>query len=109
MRDFRASRIVSIPPFGIRRFFDIATAMENVISVGISEPDFNSPFPIVDVGIHLLKAGRMYQTSNSGIHELREAILQNLLQRYSASHGPASEVLATVRVSNGLYLALAAV
>jgi aminotransferase len=108
MRDFVARRITSIPPSGIRRFFDIAATMEDVISLGIGEPDFTTPDPILRAGIRSLEDGQTHYTSNSGILELRQAIAAHLETLYSARYEARSEILVTVGVSEALYLALAA-
>ena len=108
MRDFVARRIATVPPSGIRRFFDIAATMQDVISLGIGEPDFTTPQPILQAGIRSLEAGETHYTSNSGILELREAIAAHLQRLYSVSYEPRSEVLVTVGVSEALYLALTA-
>jgi aminotransferase len=109
MRDFVARHIAVVPPSGIRRFFDIAATMDDVISLGIGEPDFVTPGPILEAGIRSLKQGETHYTSNSGMVELREAISQHLHQLYRVSYNPDDEVLATVGVSEALYLALTAV
>ncbi|HID89755.1 MAG TPA: pyridoxal phosphate-dependent aminotransferase, partial [Anaerolineae bacterium] len=70
LRNFVSQRIASVPPSGIRRFFDIAATMESVISLGIGEPDFTTPEPIVQAGIEALKRGETHYTSNSGLMEL---------------------------------------
>jgi aminotransferase len=108
MRDFVARRMISIPPSGIRRFFDIAATMEDVISLGIGEPDFTTPDPILRAGIHSLQDGQTHYTSNSGILELRQAIAAHLQRLYGARYEARSEILVTVGVSEALYLALAA-
>jgi aminotransferase len=108
MRDFVARRITSIPPSGIRRFFDIAATMQDVISLGIGEPDFTTPDPILRAGIRSLEDGQTHYTSNSGILELRQAIAAHLQSLYGARYEARSEILVTVGVSEALYLALAA-
>ena len=109
LRNFVSQRIASVPPSGIRRFFDIAATMENVISLGIGEPDFTTPEPIVQAGIEALKRGETHYTSNSGLMELRRAIAEHLDRLYGQTYNPASEILITVGVSEALYLACAAV
>ena len=74
MREFIARRIAAVPPSGIRRFFDIAATMDDVISLGIGEPDFITPEPILKAGVESLQRGQTHYTSNSGIYELREAL-----------------------------------
>lgn len=108
MRNFVARRIAAIPPSGIRRFFDIAATMEDVISLGIGEPDFATPDPILRSGIRSLEDGQTHYTPNSGILELRQAIAAHLGQLYGAHYEARSEILVTVGVSEALYLALAA-
>ncbi|HOT92408.1 MAG TPA: aminotransferase class I/II-fold pyridoxal phosphate-dependent enzyme [Anaerolineae bacterium] len=98
----------SIPPSGIRRFFDIAATMEDVISLGIGEPDFDTPAPIVEAGVAALQRGATHYTSNAGLLELRQAIAAHLHRLYGVSYDPAREVLVTVGVSEALYLAMAA-
>jgi aminotransferase len=108
MRDFVARRIASISPSGIRRFFDIAATMQDVISLGIGEPDFTTPDPILRAGIRSLEEGQTHYTSNSGILELRQAIAAHLERLYGVQYEARSEILVTVGVSEALYLALAA-
>jgi aminotransferase len=108
VRNFVSERITNVPPSGIRRFFDIAATMEDVISLGIGEPDFDTPEPIVQAGIEALKQGKSHYTSNSGLIELRRAIAEHLDKTYGQTYNPASEILVTVGVSEGLYLAFAA-
>ncbi|GAB4574896.1 MAG: aminotransferase class I/II-fold pyridoxal phosphate-dependent enzyme [Anaerolineae bacterium] len=108
MRDFVADRVRSVPPSGIRRFFDIAATMDNVISLGIGEPDFVTPSPILRAGIHSLEQGETHYTSNSGIYELRVALAQYLERLYGLSYDPDDNLLITVGVSEAMYLALTA-
>ena len=109
MRDFVARRIAAVPPSGIRRFFDIAATLDDVISLGIGEPDFVTPKEILQAGVRSLEKGETHYTSNSGILELRQAIAENLERLYGVSYEPRSEILVTVGVSEALYLALSAV
>ncbi|MCS7283715.1 MAG: aminotransferase class I/II-fold pyridoxal phosphate-dependent enzyme [Anaerolineae bacterium] len=109
MRNFVSERIASVPPSGIRRFFDIAATMEDVISLGIGEPDFTTPEPILRAGIEALQRGETHYTSNSGLMELRRAIAEHLDRLYGQTYNPASEILITVGVSEALYLACAAI
>lgn len=106
---FVSARINAVPPSGIRRFFDIAATMSDVISLGIGEPDFVTPAPIVQAGISSLKAGHTSYTSNSGILELRELISQQINKLYKVSYNSESELLVTVGVSEALLLALMSV
>jgi len=109
MRDFIARRIAAVPPSGIRRFFDIVATMDDVISLGIGEPDFTTPAPILQAGVAALESGDTHYTSNSGTIELRQAVAEHLQQLYGVAYDARSEVLITVGVSEALYLALAAV
>jgi len=106
MRDFVAKRIRDLPPSGIRRFFDIAATMKDVISLGIGEPDFVTPEPIIEAGIASLRRGETHYTSNSGILELREALARHLEGLYGVRYDPEKEILITVGVSEALHLAL---
>ena len=109
MRQFVSARVESVPPSGIRKFFDIAATMKNVISLGIGEPDFVTPERILNAGIASLNRGETQYTSNSGIYELRAALSAHLAKRYGVQYDPETEVLITVGVSEALYLALTAV
>jgi aminotransferase len=109
MRDFVARRIASVPPSGIRRFFDIAATMDDVISLGIGEPDFVTPDPILKAGIVSLEDGETHYTSNSGVLELRQALSKHWKRLYEVEYDPESEILVTVGVSEALYLALTAI
>jgi aminotransferase len=109
MRKVTSRRVDSIPPSGIRRFFDIAATMEDVISLGIGEPDFVTPEPIRNAGIASLQRGETRYTSNSGILELRRAIADHIEQLYGVRYDPETQVLVTVGVSEALYLALTAI
>jgi aminotransferase len=100
------SVIAACPPSGIRRFFDIAASMDDVISLGVGEPDFVTPWRIREAGIFALENGFTTYTSNAGLLELREAICDDLDSRYAVSYHPARECLITAGVSEGLDLAL---
>lgn len=108
MRDFVSQRVRSIPPSGIRRFFDISATMHDVISLGIGEPDFVTPQPILQAGIRAFEQGQTHYTSNSGTAELRQAVSLYLERLYGIHYDPENEILITVGVSEALYLALAA-
>jgi aminotransferase len=110
MRDnYLSHRVATLKPSGIRKFFDIVATMKDVISLGIGEPDFVTPQPIVDAGIRALRAGETHYTSNAGLLELRQAISAYLAQRYKVNYDPLSEILISVGVSEALYLALTAI
>jgi aminotransferase len=106
---YASQRVRGIPPSGIRKFFDIAATMKDVISLGIGEPDFDTPEPIVQAGIEALQQGATHYTSNSGLLELREALSSHIDKLYGVSYDPETEILATVGVSEALYIAMAAV
>ena len=99
----------SVPPSGIRRFFDIAATMKNVISLGIGEPDFVTPTPILQAGLASLQRGETSYTSNSGTLELRAALAAHLKALYGLDYDVEHELLITVGVSEALYLALTAI
>jgi aminotransferase len=109
MRQFISDRVAATAPSGIRRFFDIAATMKDVISLGIGEPDFVTPDPILAAGIASLKRGETQYTSNSGTAELREALGRHLDRLYGVAYDPEAEILVTVGVSEALYLAMTAV
>ncbi len=109
MRNFISHRVQSVPPSGIRKFFDIVATMKDVISLGIGEPDFVTPEPILKAGIASLTRGETGYTSNSGVLELRQALTRNLRRLYSVDYDPETEILITVGVSEALYLALTAI
>ena len=109
MRNYVSQRVQSVPPSGIRRFFDIAATMKNVISLGIGEPDFVTPAPILQAGLASLQRGETAYTSNSGTYELRAALAAHLKALYGLDYDVEHELLITVGVSEGLYLALTAI
>ncbi len=103
-----SQRVRTVPPSGIRRFFDIAATMENVISLGVGEPDFDTPRAIVEAGVESLREGRTHYTSNYGTLELRRALAAHLERRYGVAYDPATEILITVGASEAVDLALRA-
>jgi aminotransferase len=105
---YLARRVVGLKPSGIRKFFDIVATMKDVISLGIGEPDFVTPAPIVEAGIRSLRAGETHYTSNSGILELRQALIKHLEKRYGIAYAP-DEIVVTVGVSEALYLTMNAI
>ncbi|MEM7130860.1 MAG: aminotransferase class I/II-fold pyridoxal phosphate-dependent enzyme [Chloroflexota bacterium] len=105
-----SQRIQSVPSSAIRRYFDIAATMDDVISLGIGEPDYVTPKPILDAGIASLEAGHTAYTSNAGLFELRQAIGEMLTNRYGAiSYAPEEEILITVGVSEAMSLIMQAI
>ncbi|MBN2304218.1 MAG: aminotransferase class I/II-fold pyridoxal phosphate-dependent enzyme [Anaerolineae bacterium] len=109
MRDFVSQRVKIVPPSGIRKFFDISATMHDVISLGVGEPDFVTPQPILQAGIRALEAGHTHYTSNSGTTELRQAISRYVQRHYQIEYDPDTGILVTVGVSEAMYLALNAV
>src|SRR5512133_2733622 len=103
-----SKRVAGLKPSGIRKFFDIAATMKDVISLGIGEPAFTTPKPILEAGIRSLQNGETHYTSNWGKLELRQAISENLKRLYNVQYDPTSEVIATVGVSEALYLTFTA-
>src|SRR5512142_156023 len=103
-----SKRLAGLKPSGIRKFFDIAATMKDVISLGIGEPDFTTPQPILEAGIRSLQNGETHYTSNWGKLELRQAISEHLRQLYKVKYDPTNEIIATVGVSEALYLAFTA-
>ena len=104
-----AQRVQAVPGSGIRRFFDIIASMEHVISLGVGEPDFVTPWPISEAGIRAIERGHTHYTSNLGLIELREAIAADLARRYGVERDPVDEMLITTGVSEGLDLAARAI
>ena len=103
-----AEDVRSLPPSGIRRFFDIAADMEDVISLGIGEPDFPTPGHVARAGADSLLQGGTGYTANAGMPELRHAISDYVDELYGLTYDPDEEILVTVGVSEGLFLALRA-
>lgn len=104
MRDFISSNVKAIKPSGIRKFFDLASSTPGVVSLGVGEPDFDTPWHISDEGISSIEEGKTFYTSNSGLLELREAIGRFLKRKYNLSYGT-NEILVTVGGSEAIDLA----
>ena len=103
-----SEKVVGLKPSGIRKFFDIVTTMEGAISLGVGEPDFDTPWPIREEGIYSLEHGRTFYTSNSGLAELKTEVTKYLQRRFGVSYNPSSEVMITVGGSEGIDLAFRA-
>jgi aminotransferase len=103
-----AHRVHDVPPSGIRKFFDIAATMTDVISLGIGEPDFDTPRSIIEAGVESLREGRTHYTSNSGTIELRRALAKHLGRLYGVTYDPNTELVITVGASEALDLAMRA-
>ena len=106
MSRYLSRSMSKLRPSGIRRYFDIAATMDDVVTLGIGEPDFVTPSHIVEAGVQSIHDGKTGYTSNAGIYELREAISSHIAKRYQLRYSPDDEVLITVGVSEALYLAL---
>jgi aminotransferase len=109
MRNFISQKVQAIPPSGIRKFFDIAATMDDVISLGIGEPDFVTPEPFLEAGIRSLREGETHYTSNSGILELRQSLSRHLNKLYGVTYDAENEIIITVGVSEALYLVMSAI
>lgn len=108
MRNPLSKTIVDIKPSGIRKFFDIVSEMKDAISLGVGEPDFETPWHIRDEGIYSLERGRTFYTSNAGLIELREEIGRYLKRRYDLSYDAKTEMIVTVGGSEAIDIALRA-
>jgi aminotransferase len=102
---YLSQRVAGLKPSGIRKYFDIAATMRDVISLGIGEPDFTTPQPILQAGIRSLQNGDTHYTSNAGILELRQALSAHIQRLYNISYDVAHELVITVGGSEALYLA----
>ena len=108
MRNPLNEKIVSIPPSGIRKFFDIVSEMKDAISLGVGEPDFDTPWHIRDEGIYSLEKGRTFYTSNAGLKELKIEICNYLKRRFDVEYDYNKEVMVTVGGSEAIDIALRA-
>ena len=106
MRDPLSKKVVGIKPSGIRKFFDIVSEMKDAISLGVGEPDFDTPWHIRDEGIYALEKGRTFYTSNAGLKELRQEICNYYGRKQGVVYNPLTETLVTVGGSEGIDLAL---
>ncbi|MDK2974313.1 MAG: aminotransferase, partial [Methanofollis sp.] len=109
MRDFVSERARIIPPSGIRKFFDLCMGMQDVISLGVGEPDFVTPWNICETGIYAIEQGITSYTSNRGYPPLREALALDLEQKYGLSYSPDEEMIITTGVSEAADIAIRAV
>lgn len=108
MRNPLSQKIVEIQPSGIRKFFDIVSEMKDAISLGVGEPDFDTPWHIREEGIYSLERGKTFYTSNSGLKELREEICKYLDRRYRLEYDPITETIVTIGGSEAIDIALRA-
>ncbi len=108
MRNPLSKTIVTIKPSGIRKFFDLVNEMEGVISLGVGEPDFDTPWHIRDEGIYALEKGRTFYTSNSGLTELRQEIANYIKRTQGVTYDPKKEIMVTVGGSEAIDVAFRA-
>lgn len=108
MRNPLSDKVIKMKPSGIRKFFDIVSEMPDAISLGVGEPDFDTPWNVREEGIYALEKGRTFYTSNAGLLELREAICDYTDRRFKIAYNPKNEVLLTVGGSEGIDVALRA-
>lgn len=108
MRNPLADKVVAMKPSGIRKFFDIVNEMDDVISLSVGEPDFDTPWHIRDEGIYSLEKGRTFYTSNAGLKELKEEIARYMKRKQGIVYDPIQEVLVTVGGSEAIDVALRA-
>lgn len=109
MRNFISKAVAPIKPSGIRKFFDIVNEMEDAISLGVGEPDFDTPWHIRDEGIYSLEKGRTFYTSNAGLKELRAEVSKNIQNKQGILYHPEKEILITVGGSEAIDIGLRAV
>ena len=108
MINMLSDKIVNIKPSGIRKFFDLVSEMKDVVSLGVGEPDFETPWHIRDEGIYAFEKGRTFYTSNSGLKDLRIEICKYLDRKYNLHYDPLKEVIVTVGGSEGIDIGLRA-
>ncbi|MDE7210203.1 MAG: aminotransferase class I/II-fold pyridoxal phosphate-dependent enzyme [Lachnospiraceae bacterium] len=108
MRDPLNKIVTEIKPSGIRKFFDIVSEMKDAISLGVGEPDFETPWHIREEGIYSLEKGRTFYTSNAGLAELKEEICHYLKRRFCLEYNPAKETLVTIGGSEAIDIGLRA-
>ena len=108
MRNPLSQKVVEIKPSGIRKFFDVVSEMPDAISLGVGEPDFDTPWRIREEGIYSLERGRTFYTSNAGLKELKVEISRYLERKIDVAYDPDKEVIVTVGGSEGIDLAFRA-
>lgn len=109
MRNFLSDKVTGLKPSGIRKFFDIVTEMKDAISLGVGEPDFDTPWFIRDEGIFSLERGRTFYTSNAGLKDLRQEIANYIKRTQNIEYDPNSEIIVTVGGSEAIDIGLRAV
>ncbi len=108
MRNPLAEKVTAIPPSGIRKFFDVVSEMKDAISLGVGEPDFDTPWHIREEGIYSLERGRTFYTSNAGLKELKEEIARYMQRKLSLTYDSNTEIIVTVGGSEAIDMALRA-
>ena len=106
MRNAISKKIEGIQPSGIRKFFDVVSEMPDAISLGVGEPDFDTPYSVREEGIYALEKGRTFYTSNAGLKELRQEISRYLMRKYSLDYDADNEIMVTVGGSEAIDVAL---
>ncbi len=109
MRNFLSEKVINLKPSGIRKFFDIVSEMKDAISLGVGEPDFDTPWHIRDEGIYSLEKGRTFYTSNAGLKPLREEISNYINRTHGIKYNPDNEIIVTVGGSEAIDIGLRAV
>ena len=109
MRNFLSEKVVGLKPSGIRKFFDIVSEMKDAISLGVGEPDFDTPWHIRDEGIYAFERGKTFYTSNAGLKELRQEISNYIKRTQGIEYNPLNEIVVTVGGSEAIDIALRAV
>ena len=104
-----SSKVINMKPSGIRKFFDIVSEMKDAISLGVGEPDFDTPWHIREEGIYSLEKGKTFYTSNAGLKELRQAISDNVKKKRNLEYSPDDEILVTVGGSEAIDIGLRAI
>ncbi len=108
-RDFLSEKVTALKPSGIRKFFDIVSEMKDAISLGVGEPDFDTPWHIRDEGIYALEKGKTFYTSNAGLKDLRQEISNYIKRTQGVEYNPNSEILVTVGGSEAIDIGLRAI
>ena len=107
--DILSDRVKTIKPSGIRKFFDLASQMEDVISLGVGEPDFTTPWAIREAAIYSIEKGRTFYTANQGLQELREEICRYYHERFHVDYNAKDNCIVTVGGSEGIDIAIRAI
>ncbi len=109
MRNFLSDKVINIKPSGIRKFFDIVSEMKDAISLGVGEPDFDTPWHIRDEGIYAFERGKTFYTSNAGLKDLRTEISNYINRTQGVKYDPNGEIIVTVGGSEAIDIGLRAI